>query len=289
MAKIAVIGICGNSVFLDVDHFHEKGETVVAESVFEEIGGKGINQAVAAARMGAQVSFLAAVGEDEDARKCMHLAKREGIRGSFCVKKGERTTFAYILTDRRGENQVTGAPGAELSREDVESFEQAIAESDLLLLQNEVPAEVNERAASLAKKHGTRVILNPAPIRAISDDLAKNIDLVTPNEQEQKAILPGRFGTVITTLGKRGCRIGEDTLIPATSKKPVDTTGAGDTFNGVLAVCLAEGMALPLACQYAVVASGISVSRKYVMPAIPYRQEVEEEKKSLEQKKESKE
>lgn len=277
-AKIAVIGICGNSVFLQVDHFHERGETVTADAVYEEIGGKGINQAVAAARMGARVSFLAAVGVDRDGQISAQMAEAEGINGCFCVKKDKRTTFAFILTDKQGENQVTVYHGAELTAEDVIGFEKEIADSDILLLQQEVPAEVNERAVQLAEKHGVRVIFNPAPIREISDWMAGRVDIVTPNEQEKRAIDAGRFQNIITTLGAKGCMIrGKETqaLIPAIETTAVDTTGAGDTFNGVLAVCLAEGKDMITACKYAVTAAGISVSRKYVWDAIPCREEIE--------------
>ncbi len=275
MAKIAVIGICGNSIFMYAEHFHEKGETLVADSVFEEIGGKGINQAVAAARMGAEVSFLAAVGDDKDGQTCMHVAKAEGLKGCFCVKKGKRTTFAFILTDKHGENQVTEYKGAELSAEDIMGFESEITKSDILLLQQEVPCEVNDMAVQLAKKHGVRVILNPAPMREISDEIADAIFAVTPNEQERQAIDGKRFRNNITTLGKQGCLINEDVFIPAIKVHTVDTTGAGDTFNGVLAVCLAEGKDMETACKYAVTASGISVGRNYVLNAIPYREEIE--------------
>lgn len=275
MAKIAVIGICGNSIFLYADHFHEKGETLVADSVYEEIGGKGINQAVAATRMGAEVSFLAAVGGDESAKKCLETCKKDGIQAHLKVKEDKATTFAFILTDKHGENQVTEYKGAELTKEDVLEFEGEIASSDILLLQQEVPEEVNDMAVQLAKKHGVKVILNPAPIREISDEVAEQVFLVTPNEQEKQAIDVGRFQNCITTLGKKGCSINEKTIVCGIGVKAVDTTGAGDTFNGVLAVCLAEGKDMATACRYAVHASGISVGRKYVLNAIPYREEIE--------------
>lgn len=275
MAKISVIGICGNSIFMNADHFHQKGETLIADSVFEEVGGKGINQAVAASRMGAEVSFLAAIGDDKDGQACMDVTRKEGINGCFCVKQGKRTTFAFILTDKHGENQVTGYHGAELTVDDVLDFENEIASSDILLLQHEVPYEVNEKAVRIAKKHGVKVILNPAPICSISDEMAETVFVVTPNEQEKQAIDVARFQNNITTLGKQGCLINEETYIPAIEVQAVDTTGAGDTFNGVLAVCLAEGMELTKACRYAVAASGISVGRNYVLNAIPYKKAIE--------------
>ncbi|MBQ7045504.1 MAG: ribokinase [Clostridia bacterium] len=275
MAKISVIGICGNSIFMKVDHFHEKGETLAADSVFEEIGGKGINQAVACARMGAEVSFLAAVGDDADADKCRQTAIDNNINGFFATKNGKKTTFAVILTDKNGENQVTGIRQAELSVNDVISFEQEIATSDILLLQNEVPVDVNQKAVELAKKHGVRVILNPAPIRPIPDDIADAVFMVTPNEQEKQAIKPNRFKNCITTLGKDGCDINGKTKIKAPSVKAVDTTGAGDTFNGVLAVCIANGMPLEKACEYAVCAASLSVTKNYVLDSIPTINQIE--------------
>ncbi len=275
MAKISVVGICGNSIFMNVDHFHEKGETIAAKSVFEEIGGKGINQAVACAKMGAEVSFLGAVGEDADAEKCKETAKKYGIKGCFATKKNKKTTFAVILTDKNGENQVTGFRDAELTPSDVLRFEDEIASSDILLLQHEVPESVNETAVELANKHHVKVILNPAPIRPIPEKIARSVFAVTPNEQEQKSIETNRFNHVITTLGRNGCSIGGEIFIDAIKVTPLDTTGAGDTFNGVLAVCIAEGMPMEKACKYAVCASGISVTKKGVLNSIPKREEIE--------------
>lgn len=275
MAKISVIGICGNSIFMNVDHFHEKGETLVANSVHEEIGGKGINQAVACAKMGAEVSFLGAIGDDNDGEKCKITAKENGIKGCFAVKSGIKTTFAVILTDKNGENQVTGYRCAELCVDDVFSFENEIANSDILLLQHEVPEEVNECAIEIAKKYNVKVILNPAPIRPISEKYAEYVFAVTPNEQERQAINTNKFKNVITTLGKNGCSINDETFIKSIDVKPIDTTGAGDTFNGVLAVCLAEGKDIETACKYAVYGSGLSVTKKGVLNAIPTREEIE--------------
>ena len=274
--KIAVIGICGNSFFLYVDHFHKGGETLIANSMYEEIGGKGINQAIAAARMGADVSFLAAIGDDWNGKECIKVAKENGLKANFAIKKGEKTTIAFILTDKAGENRVTGLHEAELCVADVEGFENHIKEADILLLQQEVPIEVNEKAVEIATKHGTKVILNPAPAREISHYIAQNIFMVTPNEVEQEAIDIQHFKNCITTLGSKGCLINDEIAIPSMKVKAVDTTGAGDTFNGVLAVCIAEGMDLKTAAKHAVAASGLSVAKKYVLNSIPYRDEIEE-------------
>ena len=271
MVKISVIGICGNSRFLTLDHFHEKGETVFASGQFEEVGGKGLNQAVAAARMGAQVHFLAAIGDDADADKCVATVKENGVLGTFVKRSGQITTGAVIMTDQNGENRVTVWTGAELTPEDVAAFEPAIADSDLLMLQHEVPESVNRAAIALADKHGVKVILNPAPARATCG----KVWLVTPNEQEKAGLGKLQYDHCITTLGSQGCSIDDQTYIPALPVQAVDTTGAGDTFNGVLAVCLAEGMSMQEACRWAVTASGIGVTRRGACTAIPGREEIE--------------
>ena len=244
MSKIAVIGISGNSIFMYTDHFHENGETLVADSIFEEIGGKGINQAVAAKRMGAEVSFLAAIGDDAIGQNCIKAAKENGLDAHFKTKCGKTTPIAFILTDKNGENRVTEYKSAELDANDVLDFENEIAESDILLLQHEVPVEVNETAVRIAKKYGVKVILNPAPIRKISNEVAEQVFAVTPNEQEMQAIDIKRFKNCITTVGRKGCVINTEESISGIEVITIDTTGAGDTFNGVLAVCLAEGMDL---------------------------------------------
>lgn len=275
MPHIAVIGICGNSIFLTADHFHENGETLIADGMFEEVGGKGINQAITALKLGAEVDFLAAIGDDANGDACEKAARQYGLSAHFCVKRGKRTPFAFILTDRHGENRVTEYKDAELCPDDVIAFEPCIAKADILLLQQEVPVAVNDAAIRLANKHGVKVILNPAPIREISDDTARAVFAVTPNEQETAAIDPTRFQNCVMTLGKRGCRIAPDTDIKGITVAAVDTTGAGDTFNGALAVALANGHSLSDASRFAVVAAGLSVTKRGVLAAIPTLAEVE--------------
>ncbi|MEN6313757.1 MAG: ribokinase [Clostridiaceae bacterium] len=280
MVKIAVIGICGKSVFMRVDHFHHMGETLIADSIFEEMGGKGFNQAIAAARMGAGVSLLAAVGGDMTGEKCGEILAENNVKACLAMKKGKSSAIAYILTDRSGENQVTEYQSAELCEEDVAQFEEEIAGSDILLIQQEVPKGVNRMAVEIANSYRVKVILNPAPPRAVDDFLAASVFMVTPNRQEATAIDCKRFKNYIITLGSDGCCVNGNIKIPPIDVRPIDTTGAGDTFNGVLAVCIAEGMALEEAARYAVTASGISVSKKNVINAIPYRNEIERRMKN---------
>jgi len=272
--KIAVIGMAGNSAFLSVDHFHAPGETVAAEGIHFEPGGKGFNQAVAAARFGGEVSFLCAVGREHQ-QQIRQFLLNDGIT-PVLAEKAESTAFASILTDKQGQNQVTVYQGAQLEVTDVELFAKFIAEADILLLNNEVPQPVNERAIAIAKAHNTYVILNPAPARTLSAPVLAQTDLFTPNEQEAED-LPDVKNAVIT-LGSKGCKIcrtGE--ILPALPiPHAVDTTGAGDTFNGVLAVGLARGADLKAALTDAIRASGVSVTRKYAATAIPTSAEVSE-------------
>lgn len=273
MANIAVIGLCGMSLFLRVGHFPAPGETLEAASMINETGGKGFNQAIAAARVGASVSYLGAIGDDTEGEICKNVMAKEGIDATFAVKPGKRTAFAAILVDDHGENQVIEHLGAELTVADVENFADQIKACDILLLQHEVPVEVNIAAIRLAEQFGKRIILNPAPARAFPAELRSAIFAVTPNETEAKAIDAAAFANCIGTLGSKGCAV-NGRLIPSIPVKAVDTTGAGDTFNGVFAVKFAETGDMMLAAHWAVAASGLSVTKPHVLNAIPQEDEI---------------
>ena len=261
-------------MFFEVPRFHAGGETIHATDFHEEWGGKGFNQAVAAARQGAEVSFLGAAGSEADACAIEEVCGKDGVEPYIVFHTSEvgPTSCAAIMTDGTGETRVTVARGAELCAADVEfGFKRAIADADILLLNNEVPEEVNLRASEIAVKNGVKMVFNPAPARPLPSALAERVALFTPNEFEEAALGEVR-GEVVTTLGAAGCRIrstGE--AIPAPPADAVDTTGAGDTFNGVLAVRLAEGASLRDACIAASEAAAVSVTKRYVLPSIPRR------------------
>jgi ribokinase len=270
MKRIAAIGLTGNTVFMGVPRFHTGGETVHAHDFHSEFGGKGFNQAVAAARQGAEVSLLTAIGIG-DAPALHEFLVGEGIDGVLAVKKIP-SAHATILTDGSGETRVTVFPGAKLDRLDVEGFVERIANADILLLNNEVPEEVNLRAAEIATEHGVHIVYNPAPARGLAPELRRSTWLFTPNEFEE-AELGDVPGEVVTTLGAAGCRIRSsgEVIAAVNCGKPVDSTGAGDTFTAVLAVRLAEGSTLPDACRAANEAAGRSVTVRYVLPSLPRR------------------
>ena len=269
MARLSVIGLVGKSLFFELPHFHAGGETITATGYHEEWGGKGFNQAVAAARQGAQVSFLGACAA-ADVSAIAEFARNEGVMAQL-VGKAEATACAAILTDGTGETRVTVYPGAALEAADVVEFTASIAASDFLLLNNEVPESVIDAAVQIARAQGVKIIYNPAPARPLPPDVITNVAIFTPNECEE-AMLGTVPGEVVTTLGAKGCRIrstGE--IIPAPTVQAVDSTGAGDTFNAVLATRLAEGEDLRTACVAANAAAAASVSVRYVMPSLPRR------------------
>ena len=278
MAKVVVIGAVGKSVSMDVDRFHVGGETVFAKSAHMEFGGKGFNRAVASARQGVETVFIAACGAC-DADEIEALFRSEGSRSCLVAREGEESDFASIITDAAGTTHVTVFQGAALRAEDVAKFAGEIASAGVLAIDNEVPEGVNLAASEIAAANGVRIILNPAPQRPLPKRLKELVDIYTPNEFETEGLESVR-GEVVATLGEKGCAIrSSGVTIPAVSfGKAVDTTGAGDTFNGVLAARLAEGEALEDACRAANAAAGIEVTKRYVLPAIPYRKDFNKEK-----------
>ena len=294
--KIVVLGLAGRSVFMSVDHFHGPGETLKAGGLYTEPGGKGCNQAVAAARLGAQVSFISCMGRDDAARQCVQFLSDEGITPVTEYTDRENSPYACILTDSGGENRVTVYRGAAdcLSPAFVRSREALIGGADMLMLNNECPAEAVLTALGLAEKHGVPALLNPAPAEPMDAELLRRFAVITPNRIEAAQLLgiPEDSGPAellegfrrlgirraAVTLGGDGAAVLDGDrmyLLPAAKGSAVDTTGAGDCFNGALAVKLAAGVDLAAAVEYAVNAASLSVRKRYVMPALPYRAELD--------------
>lgn len=289
-ARIGAVGLGGESVFLTADHFHAPGETLCAESIFIEPGGKAYNQAVAAARLGAQVCFFGAVGSDPGGALCRDVLLREGVTPILQTVPEANTAYACILTDRRGENQVTVYRGAAdlLSADFLRAQEAALSRCTHLLLGLECPLDATKAALAIAKKHGIFTILNPAPAIPMEPDFLRSFDLITPNQQEAAVLLglnytpepseladrlrAARLSNAIVTLGSRGSLLvthSEGLLFPALPVAAMDTTGAGDTFNAALAVALSRGKSIPEALEFATNASAWSVARRHVLDALP--------------------
>ena len=293
---IGAVGLGGESVFLSVDHFHAPGETLQAQGLYIEPGGKAYNQAVAAQRLGAQVRFFGAMGDDKGGTYCRDYLEQEGIAPILETIPGANTAYACILTDKEGENRVTVSRGAadRLSPDFLRSREADIGACGMMLLGLECPLDATLEALALCKKHGVFTILNPAPAIPLDPELLRSFDLITPNLQEAAVLLGLEeqpdprtlaeelrrrgFHRAVVTLGSRGSLLleGEEALLfPSLKVKAVDTTGAGDTFNAALAVALGEGKSLRQAMEFATNASAYSVARPHVMEALPTRSQLE--------------
>lgn len=298
-ARVAVIGLAGQSAFMTAEHFPVPGETIACEALFFELGGKGYNQAIACARMGAETVFIGAVGADINGRECRCELEREGIIPCL-VEKEEPTAYAVITTRTDSENTVAVCSGAAkaLCGEDLraESVFREIEKSDYILLQNELSQECLESAFALAQELGIPVIFNPAPAHHIPPELLVKSAVVTPNYGEAKELMGYRpedepsekelsdlfrkkgIKQSVVTMGSKGALLIDENRsvrIPAFScGKASDTTGAGDTFNGTLAASLALGNSLEEAVCQATVAAGISVTRRGAAGSIPTTGEV---------------
>lgn len=288
MKRIAFIGLAGESVFMTVDHFNAAGETVRAETIHSEPGGKGYNQAIAAARLGADCTFIGAFGRDTEGEFCIDFAKNEGIF-VYPIYKNDATAYACILTDKTGDNRVTvyGGAASTLNGDDVLSVSGHIAESAMLVLQNEVTQSANLTALEIAQKNNIPVVLNPAPADSIDVTLVRGAYVITPNKQEAQTLFGDdwregmrAFGVkrAVVTLGGEGCDVYENgkwTHIPPKKVQAIDTTGAGDCFTGALAVKLICGATLTEAAEFAVSASALSVCRHFAVGGMPKLDELE--------------
>ncbi|MCD6397554.1 MAG: ribokinase [Spirochaetaceae bacterium] len=295
MKKIVVLGSMNMDLTILADPFPNKGETVTGSDYAQIPGGKGANQAVAAGRMGSDISFISACGNDEFGVTLIDELQKSNVNTANIAQLGIHTGIALIVREGDGDNRIILAAGAngEIRPSMVESLKGVIEESDYLLLQLEIPLETVEYAVSIAKKAGTTVILDPAPAVKLPDSLLKNIDFLLPNEHEldivlgsesgslsEKAdiLLKKRVGTLILTEGKKGITIlskSGELKIKAPDLPPVDTTAAGDTFAGVLAYGLANDWELTKAAEFAVNAASLSVTKVGAQSSIPWLKEVE--------------
>ncbi|AWQ20664.1 ribokinase [Pantoea ananatis] len=299
-AKLAVLGSINADHILNLAHFPRPGETVIGQKYQIAFGGKGANQAVAAGRAGANIAFIACVGADDiGERICQQLAQDNIDTHSVEAVEGESTGVAMIFVNGEGENNIgiySGANAA-LTPQYVERHQQVITQADALLMQLESPLDSVLAAATLARQHQTRVILNPAPATKLSDDLLALTDIITPNETEAE-ILTGiavnndddaaraaaalhekGIATVLITLGRRGVWLSENgkgQRIAGFEVNAVDTIAAGDTFNGAFITARLEGKAMHDAVRFAHAAAAIAVTRSGAQPSVPWRAEIDD-------------
>lgn len=268
------------------------GETVIGKHFSMIPGGKGANQAVATARLGAEVRMIGCVGDDPFGKELIsHLKKQGVIIDNIEVITG-LTTGTATITVSKGDNSIIVIPGANiaLTPEKIELLEDVIAKSDIVLLQLEIPLETVMKAAEIAKKYKIPVILNPAPIKPLPDQLIHLIDYITPNEHELMYFFDSSVEDLHSFMKRRGSQFivtkGEDGVyfyqdgelihIPGYSVDVVDTTGAGDSFNGALAVGLSKGLDLKEACKYGNAVGALSVTKFGAQNGMPTQIEVEQ-------------
>jgi ribokinase len=298
MIKIAVIGSTNTDMVVITSSLPKPGETLLGGKFFMNPGGKGANQAVAAARLGGDVRFIAKTGNDVFGQQAKALFAKEGIHTETVFTDNVNPSgVALINVDEKGENCIAVAPGANdnLTVADVDACVKQILEADIILLQLEIPLGTVIHAVDLAFASGKKVILNPAPARKLPESIYGQLYLITPNETEAELLTGIKVsdessarkaseiliskGTknVIITLGSKGSFLfseNEGRLIPAPVVKAVDTTAAGDVFNGALCVAIAEGLSLPEAVTFANKAASISVTRMGAQASAPYRYEI---------------
>ncbi len=297
--KLAVLGSINADHILNLSTFPRPGETVIGKQYQIAFGGKGANQAVAAGRSGADISFIACVGEDDIGQRIRHQLAEDNIDvAPVTAVPGESTGVALIFVNGDGENSIGIHAGANasLTPARVQDNQQIIADAAALLMQLESPLDSVLAAAKIAHRHQTKVILNPAPATTLSDELLALIDMITPNETEAEiltgvhidseedaaraaAVLHGKgIASVLITLGSRGVWLSEEgrgQRIAGFNVEAVDTIAAGDTFNGALIAGLLEGMTMPRAVRFAHAAAAIAVTRPGAQSSVPWREETD--------------
>ncbi len=295
--KILVIGSSNTDMTIKSERLPAPGETILGGKFLMGAGGKGANQAVAARRLGGDVTFVCKVGRDIFGDNAIKGYEKEGIDTSHILRSDAPSGVALILVDAKAENSIAVAPGAngDLTPEDIRNLRGVIAEASYLILQLEVPVETVLEAARIAHEAGVYVILNPAPACPLPEELFKYLSLITPNQTEtalmtgvetdeaslDKAVDALRakgVKDVIITLGSRGslvCTGGKNEFVPACKVKAVDTTAAGDTFCGALCVALSEGKSLTEAAAFATKASALAVQKMGAQDSIPYRKDIQ--------------
>ena len=301
MNHIVVVGSLNMDLVVRVPHMPIPGETVLGNDFQNIPGGKGANQAVGAARMGARVTMIGKVGNDEFGKALTKNLANEGVGIShISVDEKEATGIAMITLDQNGQNSIVVASGANmaLKPEDIRTAWKKISDIDVLVMPLEVSLECVEEAVRLATESSVKVILNPAPAQKLSDDLLKKVDVLVPNESETslltglavesiedakiaaKSLLEKGAGAIVLTLGSRGALLISENQ-PAIISTPykvnvVDTTAAGDSFVAALSVVIVEGLPLENALRQATAAGALAVTKMGAQPCMPTKKEVNE-------------
>jgi ribokinase len=296
--SIVVVGSANTDMVIKTDKFPLPGETILGGKFFMFPGGKGANQAVAASRLGGNVTFITRVGNDIFGQQALQHFKKEGIRTDYIISDLQHPSgVALITVDSNGENTIVVAQGSNgaLSPDDVQKAVAEFDQIEILLMQLEIPLETVMHTAKLAKHRGKKVILNPAPAMALPAELLGYLHIITPNKTETETLAGFKINdihstkraaekirekgvaNVIITLGAQGAYLYNDDggrLIPTPTVRAVDTTAAGDVFNGALAVAISEGEGLDAAVEFANRAAALSVTKMGAQASAPFRKEL---------------
>lgn len=295
---ILVVGSSNTDMVINSPHLPAPGETILGSSFFMNPGGKGANQAVAAARLGGKVTFICKTGNDIFGKQAAGIFENEGIDISYLIEDPDNPSgVALITVDDKAENTIVVALGsnATLNPADLEHSKNVIENAAIVLMQLEIPIDSVKYVAEVARERNIKVILNPAPACELSDEILKNVSVIIPNENEAevltgikvdgidtakeaaKKLSSKGIETVIITLGPKGALVyhdGKFEHVKSVEVKAVDTTAAGDIFNGAFAVALSEGKELNEAVTFACKAAAISVTRKGAQASAPYKKEI---------------
>jgi len=297
--RIAVVGSYATGLTMKVERLPAKGETLLGSGYRIDYGGKGSNQAVGCARLGAHVSFVARIGSDAFGTMALNLYRDERMDVTHISQTpGTATGVGFIIVEATsGHNCITIDPGANdlLTASDISRCNAAFDSAAVVLTQLETPVAAAEAAMAKGRAQGAVTILNPAPVRPLPDSVLRLVDILTPNQTEASVLAgrsPGKsieseevarelisrgVKQIVMTLGEKGALIvtaSSSRHIPALKMEAVDTTGAGDAFNAGLAVALSSGANLEHAVQFAVVTGGLAVTKEGVIPSLPRRDEV---------------
>lgn len=290
MAKIVVVGSCNIDITVECDRWAKPGETIFGNRLTVNPGGKGANQAVAAARLGAEVKMVGCIGDDVYGQLVLKALKENNVDSTYVkVLPGENSGTAHI-TVAENDNSIIVIKAANdlVSPALIDEAWEAIKEADIVLLQHEIPAATNAYVIEKCYEAGVPVMLNPAPVAPVPPELLAKVTYLTPNEHEAAILFAGQGkadilgrnqGKVIMTLGSKGVAYAEKGQVynvPGFKVQPVDTTGAGDTFNGAFAVARASGKNMYDSISFANAAAALSVQKLGAQGGMPYLNEVEE-------------
>lgn len=297
MGSIVILGVFVADTSYRAQRMPQMGETILGESFALGPGGKGSNQAVAAGRLGADVTMISRLGQDDFGKMAAKIWQEAGVKSAITYDPNAYTGAAFVFVNSHsGDNAIIIAPGAanDITPEIIDENNAIISGADIFMTQLEQPLDAALAGLKLAKKHDGTTILNPAPAAPLPDEIFSLCDYITPNETEAqaltglavrseaeaeraaKALAQKGVKTPIITLGEQGAYLYKHGLVPALDAGPViETTGAGDAFNGALATALAEGQSAYSAVQFGCATAAISVTRPGTAPAMPTRREVE--------------